>query len=240
MGCRICGDDRTVRSHIIPQAFARDVRKGAKHVAAGFPKHPGIRYMQAGAFSDDLLCGTHESLTSAVDTYAVEFVRRVQSMWPDRRATATLLVPNPKPNLLRKFVLLTIWREVHFEAQPGVTLGNYELPVRRHLFEGQPSPDWAIVVQRTNFTVAQHGVSDFNLHPYRYRVLDRSAWTFTVAGVSFIAFSDQRGLPPPFDEWRADKHDPCRVSVPDPSPLAEVGALQGAFRLMRLRGVRSR
>jgi hypothetical protein len=238
MGCRVCGDARTVKSHIIPRAFARDVRKDAKHVIAGSPNRSGVQRMQTGAYSEALLCDAHENATAAPDKYAVEFVRRVQEAWGDRAARSMLTVSNPVPSILRSFALLTIWREVHFQAQPDVTLGGYDGPVQRHLFEGGPAPDWAIVVQRTNFTVPPGGASDFNLHPYQYRVADRSAWTFTVAGVCFIAFSDKRGLPPLFEEWRADTHNPCPVSVAEPLLMTGVGALQGVFASMRVRRAR--
>lgn len=235
MGCRICGDDRTVKSHIIPRAFARDVRKGAKHVIAGSPQRPGVQVMQTGAYSEALLCDAHENATAATDKYGVEFVRRVQAEWRNRASQQMLSIPNPSPAILQSFALLTIWREAHFEERPGLSLGDYDGPVQRHLFEGGPPPDWPVVVQRTNFTVQPVGPSDFNLHPYKLRFADRAAWTFTVAGVCFLIVSDKRGLPSLFEDWRADTHNPCPVSVADPLPLSQAGALQGVFASMGVR-----
>jgi hypothetical protein len=153
MGCAICGRDETVKSHIIPKAFAHDVRDGATHVVAGSTVAKVARTSQGGFFSDTLLCSTHENLTAATDKYAVEFVRRVSSTWQDRTKTAALTIVNPRPELLRSFALLTIWREVHGAPGSRLSLGPYEDAVRRHIFDADVAPDWAIIVQRTNFVI---------------------------------------------------------------------------------------
>lgn len=226
-----------MRSHIIPKALAFAVRGDAKHVIAASP-HQSVRRSQAGAFTDTLLCRAHENATAATDKYGIEFVRRVQAAWGNRASRKMLSVPNPSPDALQSFALLTIWREAHFEERPGLSLGDYDRPVQRHLFDGDPPPDWPVVVQRTNFTVQPGGASDFNLHPYKLRFGDRAAWTFTVAGVCFLVVSDKRGLPSLFEEWRADTHNPCPVSVAEPVPLSEAGALQGVLATMNARRMR--
>ncbi len=236
MGCRICGDDRTVRSHIIPKAFAHDVRHGEKHAVAGSRFHDGTLRTQGGMFSDDLLCFTHENATAPFDKYAIEFVRRAEAARLAVSGDAALLVPNPTPHMLRTFALLTIWREAHWQDRGRITLGKYDAAVRGHLFEGGASPDWGVIVQRSNFTVGQQaeGIS-FNMHPYRARLLDRSAWLFAVAGFSFFVVTDGRGVPPLFEDWRADVYDPCPVPLADSFPFDTTRAFRGVLAAMRRR-----
>ncbi|PTW45092.1 hypothetical protein C8J25_108184 [Sphingomonas faeni] len=235
MGCILCGDGETVRSHIIPRAFAHDVRDGAKHVVTGsrFEKVP--RTSQSGFFSSTMLCSTHENLTAPIDKYAIEFVRRVTDGWVDRTSTSALAIANPRPDLLRSFALLTIWREVHSGTEGTLSLGPYEQVIRNHLFDGGASPDWAIVVQRTNFVTPGRGAIDFNLHPYRVRFADRAGWMLTVAGVGFFVVSDRRGLPSRFQDWRVDCLDPAPVTISEPLPFTEVGALKGILAAMAAR-----
>lgn len=235
MGCAICGADATVKSHIIPKAFAHDVRDGASHVVAGSTVAKVARTSQGGFFSDTLLCSHHENLTAATDKYAVEFVRRVNEAWKDRSKRDALKIPNPQPELLRSFALLTIWREVHGAPGTRLSLGPYEDVVRRHVFDATVAPEWAIIVQRTNFVIEKQGAADFNLHPYRVRFAGLSGWMFTVAGVCFFVVMDRRGLPTMFEDWRADRHDLAVVTVSEPLPFTEVGALRGILASLAAR-----
>lgn len=232
MGCLICNDERTVKSHILPKAFAHLIKDGATHAVAASRHYGGAKPSQGGAFSNTMLCGKHEAMTAAVDRYAVEFVRRINGGW-DRKSTDLLQIDNPQPHLLEAFAILTIWREVHSGHAPRLTLGPYEKPVRSFLFEGGPAPDWPVIVQRTNFFLADtRRAVDFNLHPYRVKFAGKNGWLLTVAGIGFFVISDRRGLPPPFPSFRADILDPVPVTVSDPVPFMEIGALKYILRNM--------
>lgn len=232
MGCLACGDQKTVRSHIIPKAFAHDVRDGAKHLIAGSLHHIGGKPSQAGMFSDDLLCASHESDTSAADTYAIDFVRKISNNWKNRGETSALNIDNPDPPMLRKFALTTIWREVHSCRDGQLSLGPYEQAVFQFLFGGGVAPAWPVIVQRTNFTTKPGMAMDFNLHPFRVKFADRSGWAFTVAGVAFFTISDSRGLPDKFSAGRSDINDIALVTVSDPQPITEVGILKSILSNM--------
>ena len=224
MPCLICGAGKTVRSHVIPKAFAHEIKDGATHAVAASRHHPTVKTSPGGMFNNQLLCAEHEGMTAAPDKYAIEFVRRIAGAWDGKRVE-TLLVANPQPHLLRSFALLTIWREVHFSQVSGVTLGPYESPIRDFLFRGAPPPPWPVFVQRTNFVLDGRAV-DYNLHPYRIRFSDRTGWMMATAGVSFIVVTDKRGIQPAFIDLRADVGDPATVTVPSPLPFTEVGALK--------------
>lgn len=226
MACVICGDPKTVRSHIIPKALALDVRNGAPHVLAASRSRAIVRPMQGGPFSDHLLCNTHESATAAIDKYAVEFVRRVNGQWKMRGGSTALRIQNPDPEALRRFALLTIWREVYAKQESGLSLGPYSEALAEYIFANRKGPSWPIVAQRTNFTLPEKSAVDFTLHPFRVRFADRSAWTFTVAGVAFFVISDRRGLPPIFSDWAVDRHDPAPITVSDPISITDVGMLK--------------
>lgn len=182
--------------------------------------------MQSGAFSDHILCEKHEGLTAKVDKYAVEFVRRVNTEWRARGGGDTLEISNPQPELIRRFALLTIWREVASRHEKGLSLGPYADQMSDYIFNDGHALEWPVVVQRTNFTLPGQEAIDFALHPFRIRFADRSAWTFTVAGVAFIIVSDQRGIPSIFEEWIADTHDPARVTVSHTEHITDVGMLK--------------
>ena len=184
MPCVICGAERTVRSHIIPKAITKDLRRGGPHAIQGSLKHDGIRKTQGGAFSDNLLCALHEARTSDPDTYGVSFLRRAKSAYEEFGPEA-FWVENHKPLLLSRFVAATIWREVHsFSSQ---TLGPYEERVAKHVFDGKPL-NWPILVVRDYFTLGDDRAIEFNTHPYRVKFTDRGGWMFTVLGFTSSRF----------------------------------------------------
>lgn len=226
MPCKICGNQKTVRSHVIPKAFAHDVRDGEKHVIGVSRHRIGGKPSQGGIFSDRLLCSDHEAKTSAADTYAIEFVRRIANTWSGARDTTTLEVQNPYPDLIRRFAITTIWREVHADPLGEIGLGPYENDVLDYIFHNAVAPDWPVIVQRTNFFVRLNNPIDFNLHPYRVKFADRNGWALTVAGAAFFVISDRRGLAKRFSSGRADICDPALVTVSEQLPFTEVGALK--------------
>jgi hypothetical protein len=232
MSCLICGDENTVKSHILPKAFAHLIKDGAPHAITASRHYRGAKPSQGGPFSNEILCRNHEAMTAAADKYAVEFVRRINDAW-DHKSTRLLRIENPQPHFLREFAILTIWREVHSGHAPGLTLGPYEEPVRSLIFDGGPALEWPVVVQRTNFLLTEtRAAVDFNLHPYRIKFAGRNGWLLTVAGIGFFVISDRRGLASPFEEFRADVLNPVPITVADPMPFTDVGALKYILRNM--------
>lgn len=99
MPCIICGTEKTVRSHILPKAVARDLRRGHAHTIVGSSRYDGVKKLPGGAFSDHLLCKKHEAVTSKFDTYAVGFLRRAKDAF-DAYGPDSFWVENYEPQNL--------------------------------------------------------------------------------------------------------------------------------------------
>lgn len=228
MPCIVCGNPQTVRSHILPKALARDLRRGHSHTIVGSSRHDGIKKLPGGVFSDDLLCQEHEAITSKFDKYGVEFLRRAKDAF-DAFGPASFWVENHEPNTLSRFVAAVIWREAH--AFDGQRLGPYEKPVREHIFE-DGTLDWPMMVWRDNFTLTSNRAIEFNTHPYRTKFLARNAWMFTALGFSFIAVSDRRGIEGLPDDMTANHSNPLRVIVGHQRDYRDVPNIQPILKRM--------
>jgi hypothetical protein len=229
MPCIICGNAETVRSHILPKAVAKDLRRGAAHVVQGSSIYDGVRKLPGGVFSDRILCDLHEKATSTHDTYGVAFLRRAKEAF-DAFGPETFWVENPEPQSLSKFVASVIWREVH--SFGSERLGPYEKDVRGHVFsDGKLS--WPMMVWRDFFTLDEGKAIEFNIHPYRTKFIDRNAWMFTALGFSFIAICDKRGTAIIPEEMIANRANPLRVMVGHPMNFREVPTLKPIHERMR-------
>lgn len=227
--CKICGDEVTVRSHILTKAIARDLRRGHSHTIVGSSRYDGVKKLPGGAFSDKLLCQKHEAATSKFDTYGVAFLRRAKDAF-DAYGPESFWVENHDPQLLSQFVASVIWREVHSFSDES--LGPYDSLLRNHIFS-EGCLDWPILVWRDNFTLDDKRAIEFNTHPYRTKFLSKNAWMFTALGFSFVAISDKRGVRGIPDEMIANQSNPLRVIVGHQMDYRDIPTLQPILKRMR-------
>jgi hypothetical protein len=228
LSCKICNTPETVRSHILPKSATIELRHGAPNATLGSRKHAGIRKTQGGAFDDDLLCHHHESITSKLDTYGITFIRRAKQAFRPS-SEESFFVANPQPTYLSRFVASIIWREVKYAD--GLTLGPFEDPATKHVFEGCPL-DWPMFMSRDFFTLGSDHPIEFNTHPHRIKLLDRNGWKLTILGFSFWVIVDKRGFPRLPHEMRLDQSNPVRVLVGHKQDFRDVGTLKPILKRM--------
>jgi len=232
MPCVICGETRTVRSHIVPKALMIETRRQEPHLVTGSRFHNGAKPSQGGHFSDRILCAAHETLTGPFDKYGTEFIRRAEAIFQATKPDRSFTVSNPKPQTLHRFALATIWREVQNNgANHKVTLGKYAAAVQDAVFAGA-AINWPMLVSRTRFTLDSPDTVRMVVHPYRVRIGERNAWTFTAAGYAFYLFSDARGVGILPDWLRANVSDPACVVVNHSLDLRSVASFKPIFQNM--------
>lgn len=120
--CSICGGKPTVRSHLIPQAFIRDVRGDDKYVLLTDRDRSRRRIIQGGTFSPDIFCDEHEAVTGVLDSVAVNFCRAVYAGPPLRAGTA-FQVTGFETSILIRFACSILLR-CHFSRRDEARLIN--------------------------------------------------------------------------------------------------------------------
>lgn len=230
MPCLICGETKTVRSHIIPKAIVAKIAADENGVVVGSRFHQGAKPMPRGTFSNDILCAEHEALTAGLDKYGVEFLRRADQSFIPSIHRSGYPVANPDPRKLSRFALSLIWREVAAGGPGKRTLGPYAEAVKDAVFSDGPL-DWPLVIQRQNIVVRADRV-EIGVNPYFVRLGGKRAWTIGLAGYAFFVVSDRQGFDMAPGWLRANESDPATIVVGDEMPIQRLGSFAPIFRNM--------
>lgn len=231
--CHVCGQERTVKSHIIPKRFTLAIREDAKSAVLGSRFKSGIRKTQGGVFSPDMLCEGCENLTADLDRYGWDFVQRVNQLSNGRKSEA-LIVENPEPEVLGRFVLSLIWRNCHASGfkVSRETLGPYDQEATSVVFGSAPMR-WPVLASLDQFKSNSSGQARLVIYPWRTRFGDRTAWAVTLSTLTFFLIIDNRGPAQRMAGFEAQHDNPLQVVVSDPQNIESVPILQELFRSMR-------
>jgi hypothetical protein len=201
MPCRICGDPKTVKSHLLPRAFVADARDGRTDLMVGSLDRQGFGLTQGGHFDRNLLCDIHERALGVFDDYAVDlvrsFYRRIEtrelegrSFWFLRQIDTGRLV---------RFAASVVWRwsESTLPETAGVALGEQEPAFRRAVFEGEDVSLEPVLVM---YSLASRDLEPTTvrriiLAPSASKIGDVRFWGFAVGGLAFLVKADKRAAP---------------------------------------------
>jgi hypothetical protein len=166
--CVVCGASPTVKVHMVPRALMMDVRGDEKALRESNRLKPGWAFRQNGQWDDSFLCAGHEKAFGTADDYAVRFCRNLSTAIADHPSAHAHRVPNPKPELLIRFIYATIWRTVMAPRNAifGANLGRYEIELRSALFEGGPL-NLPALLGVSNLVLPDGSAASFGLLPYR-------------------------------------------------------------------------
>lgn len=195
MACLICGEEGTVRSHIIPRGLFRITKGALPKVIRTRRRDNGWDESQSGFFDDRILCAKHEARLGRYDDYAIRFCRAFKEQADDGMSVVT--VPNPRPELLVGFACAVVWRMAasRSDLNPAQTLGAFAKRLADLLFDDVPF-DPLLLLSRNAFHVRGKPL-EMNVLPVPYRELDRRFWRFIACGIKFDLKLDARPAPAP-------------------------------------------
>jgi hypothetical protein len=238
MPCLVCGDPRTVKSHLTPKAFTLDIRGVEKRAFEGSLAFEGPRYTQAGAFDRTVLCETHERMLGDCDDYAVEWVRQIPSRARTSHEGMMLHMPNPRPDLLLKFVCSHVWRHAVSPQNRAydMDLGPWEWQLRQLIFGAgnKYNPTFHIVRQR--WTSEGVELKELLIAPHRIPDQGKRCWEFDLGGLLWKLRLNERQVDRRLEGLKANGADPVPILVLDDRELTDrPGALDIAVNMFRER-----
>lgn len=231
--CIVCGASPTVKAHMAPRALMKDLRGDEKALREANHLEPGWVFRQSGQWDDSFLCAEHEKAFATADDYAVRFYRKLSAAIADHPSAHAHRVPNPKPELLIRFIYATIWRTAMAprNAKFGTNLGRYEIELRRALFEGGPL-NLPALLGISNPVLPDGSAAGFGLLPYRNKILGTNTWCFTIGRLNVHLKTDRRSWPGTLGEFLAD-NDPAYLIMQDAVDITTAPALRSiASRLL--------
>jgi hypothetical protein len=134
MACLNCGADATVRAHLIPQTFVREVRGDAKGHALTNSELSSFQPSQNGRYDDAILCAACDNILGKEEKYASETLAAI------RRSALHIvgrafMVDGIEGDRLLRFAAGIAWKYSVTKPQyGGIALGPYSLILRDLLF----------------------------------------------------------------------------------------------------------
>ncbi len=219
--CRACGATAGfVKSHIIPEAFFRELRDGGDSpllvsgVQGVFPKRAPI-----GVYDHTILCSTCESKFQALDTYGIEVLltRFDEHFTPLRKDGATGGFESEGLDKLRllDFFVSVLWR-ASVSTQPfykTVSLGPYERIVLETVVNGlSGAPDaFDAVLSRWKDDDDGELPTTGVMNPHRERWGDVNAYRLYLGKVVAYVRVDRRPFSEQFSAISLRSEGPCRI-----------------------------
>lgn len=190
MSCLVCGNGRTVRSHLIPRALAAEVQVGKEHVFVRGPND--YRPTQSGIFEKNILCEKCDNGLSQAENIATQTFRKIRAA----AKTATFgeyVLGGVRGDDVLRFVAGLLWKHSVASPQYGkIDLGTYQSVFRDIAFRRAYIPrsvDALIIRLKCH-------PSDDGVFAYRTPKPDRkegvNGYRFLVGGVFIFAKVDQR------------------------------------------------
>ena len=219
--CRICSATTGfVKSHIIPEAFFRELRDGKETpiLVAGakgnFPKKAPI-----GVYDNEMLCSACEAKFLQFDTYGIDVLltRFDEYFRTLRQGEALVGFEGEAVDRLRllDFLVSVLWR-ASVSTQPfyqKVDLGPHEQTALGELIlAGSGAPDaFDAVLSRwkddDDDTLPTTGL----MNPYRERWGDVNAYRLYLGKIVAYVRVDHRPFSEPFASFSMRSNTPCRV-----------------------------
>jgi hypothetical protein len=233
MACKICGNEKTIRCHLMPRALMHDLRGAHPNMVMGGMHRPGIEISQSGTWDDDLLCETHEQLLQKSDQYGVDWIRRFSAQREAFAQDDIFLVPNERPDLFLKFVCSVVWRHAMSgrSSDFNMDLGPWEVQLRDLIFaESNYNPVFVIAAKR--WLMMSEYVGHVAFPPHRNFGFGKRGWEFEIGGLVWILILDSRKNSRQLKIVSANDCNPVRViNNPDSELVDRPGVIDIAVNM---------
>lgn len=200
MACRNCGATSTIKAHLIPQAFVREVRGDDKGHALTNSDISSFQPSQNGRYDDAILCAICDNRLGLNEKYAFETLAAIRKAAP-HIVNRGFAVEGISGDRLLRFAAGIVWKYALTKSHYGrIDIGPYAEKLREMLFgngPGSPAIDAFLMKLHTG-----DGEPYFYRAPSRERYEGLNFARFSVGGFIFLLKLDQRSTPSlPHSTW---------------------------------------
>ncbi|MFO6429926.1 hypothetical protein ACLBKT_07505 [Erythrobacter sp. W302b] len=199
MPCKNCSADKTIKAHLIPQAFAREVRGEGKVMALTNGDLSSFQPSQNGRYDDGILCAECDNLLGKDEKYAFEILAKVRGALRDR--TSHQIIEGLEGDRLFRCATGIAWKFALTRDHYGrIDIGPYADALKNLLFDRSKA-----VAHVDAFMMRFHdGTSEarFFRAPKTERYNSVNFIRLGVGGFVFLIKIDKRPLPEiPREVW---------------------------------------
>lgn len=138
MSCLICGTTPTIKSHLIPKTFAREVQVGKAHALVRNPED--FDHTQSGIFEKAILCKDCDNSLGKLEKIAAQTFRKIRNS-AIGAAVGSYTLPGSAGDDILRFAAGILWKYSVASKQNGrIDLGPYGEILRDIAFNQSPIP----------------------------------------------------------------------------------------------------
>lgn len=138
MSCLICGTTPTIKSHLIPKTFAREVQVGKAHALVRNPED--FDHTQSGIFEKNILCKNCDNSLGKFENIAAQTFRKIRSS-AIAAVIGSYTLPDSAGDDILRFAAGLLWKySVASEQNGRIYLGPYGETLRDIAFNQSPIP----------------------------------------------------------------------------------------------------
>lgn len=168
MSCTRCNEKKTIKAHLIPQVFCKEVQVGKAH-ATGVRKSGAFHISQSGTFDRSILCANCDAELGVLEEYAAKVLEAIR-INSKGLSIGPKVVDNVDKEKFTRFCAGILWKySITQESYGKIDLYGLQKDVRKIAYSEIGIPDWFDVVI---FRLRTHSQDD-GVFGYRAPLIDR-------------------------------------------------------------------
>jgi hypothetical protein len=215
MPCIRCGNPKTIKAHLLPQVFCKEVKVGTSF-ASMVNDSGSFSLTQSGVFDKNILCKECDGKLGKNEKYAAEAFRLIRQKSVGNYNGTALLANQDKEKILR-FVAGILWKYSITQKEYGrIDLFGFQEDVKRIAYEEIEIPTWFDALL---FRLKIHP-NDDGVFAYRAPLPDKldrvRIYRFMVGGILFFVKVHNKKMrnDPTQQNWLSQEDDLQYVIAP--------------------------
>jgi hypothetical protein len=197
MTCDNCGAEETIKAHLIPRVFCKQVQTGMSH-AAQVNASGNFLISQSGVWDSTILCSTCDGVLGEYERYAHKVSSGVRDRGSDASGRIKIMSNVDTVKMLRFCAGILYKYSLTSERSGKITLGRYKNIIREFIFDqAKPAPNELDVFI---FRPLRH-YGDKGVFAYRAPLPDRkygiNMYRMMMGGLIFFVKLDRRRISDP-------------------------------------------
>ena len=185
MSCVRCNEKKTIKAHLIPQVFCKEVQVGKGH-ATSVKEDGSFHISQSGTFDKGILCANCDGKLGQLEEYSARILKSIREQ-SKGLSFGTKIVDGVDKEKVARFCAGILWKYSITQEQYGkVNLYGFQDDVKRVAYSEMDIPEWFDVAI---FRLRVHAQDD-RVFAYRAPLIDRKnrvrLYRFMLGGCLFF------------------------------------------------------
>lgn len=185
MYCVRCSEKKTIKAHLIPRVFCKEVQVGKGH-ATSIKEDESFHFSQSGTFDKGILCADCDGKLGQLEEYAAKVLASIRNNSKGLTFGPKVVEGVDKEKIAR-FCAGILWKYSITQAQYGkINLYGFQDDVKKIAYSEMAIPDWFDVAMLRLRTHSQ----DDGVFAYRAPLIDRKycvrLYRFMLGGCLFF------------------------------------------------------